>query len=254
MLGLVLHLIKIMPVNDGMYYSIAPLAAMGIAAGIQALTGVIQGSMAGDKKEEPVYTMSEEAKKALALGEQMSKQGMPGVQQKAALDAIRRSSVQAMRTASMAGSRGLLGSIGNIQAQENLSVIDLAVRDASMMQQNQRFYYTALMAGAQAKDKEFANIWQSWANKEQQRRANEGAMIQNLGQAAQTLIAGTQYANAGTNTTTTDDILGPQISPMTDRIAISGALMRAGRTTNMQPQQLPSNMTNTGGNYLWGNP
>lgn len=257
MLGLVLHLIKIMPVSDGMYYSIAPLAAIGIAAGIQALTGVIQGATAGPKKEEPVYGMSEEAKEAISLGRQIAKQGMPTAQKQAALDEIRRSATQALRTASLVGSRGLLGSLGNIQAQQDLSIRNLAAQDAALMSQNQRFLYTALMAGAQAKDKEFANQWQAWANAEQQRRAQVGAMQQNIAGAASTFLGGylqNQQIQALAGRTTTDNILGPTINPVTGRIPVSGELMRADRRTSMQPQQLPYNMTNTGGSFLWGNP
>jgi hypothetical protein len=76
--------------------------------------------------------------------------------------------------------RGGLASIGNIQAGLDRSNLAVAAQDAAMRQQNQRFAQQALMTQAQYKDKAFANQFQSYMNREQQRRANLGAGMQNV--------------------------------------------------------------------------
>lgn len=238
--------------------ALTALGALAIGAGTKALTGIGQMLFSGKKNPEPKYEIPKEVGEAIGLARGMAAEGMPEAQRMSALQNIQQSAVQAGRTAGMAGRGAMLGSIGNIQAQQDRSVLGLAAQDAAARQQNQRFLYSALMAGAQYQDKAFANQWQSWMNKEQQRRALIGAGIQNIAGAGDTFLGGylqNQYTQALLGTGgTTDNILGRTINPVTDRIPTSGALMRATRTSSVTPQQLPSNMTNTGGQFLWGNP
>jgi hypothetical protein len=107
--------------------------------------------------------------------------------------------------------RGGLASIGNIQAGLDRSNLAVAAQDASLRLQNQRFAQQALMTQAQFRDKAFANQWQSWMNREQQRRAMVGAGMQNImggidfvgSMAAMgALGGGATGASGGTNLTT----------------------------------------------------
>lgn len=183
MLGFILHFIKIMPISDGMIEAITPLGIGLIAGGAQALIGGIGAIGARSRLnklvgQEPKYEIPTKQLEAENLARGMAAEGMPASQYTAALQNIQQSAVQAGRTASMAGRGALLGSIGNVQAQQDRSVLGLAAQDAAARQQNQRFLYSALMAGAQYQDKKFANQWQSWMNKFQQERANLGASKQ----------------------------------------------------------------------------
>jgi hypothetical protein len=122
---------------------------------------------------------------------------MPEASRMMALQGAQQSALFGMRAAQ--DRRGGLASIGNIQAGLDRSNLAVAAQDASMRQQNQRFAQQALMTQAQYKDKAFANQFQSYMNKEQQRRALIGAGIQNLAGSADTFAAGylqNQYTNA----------------------------------------------------------
>jgi hypothetical protein len=179
MLGFILHLIKIMPISDGMYYSLAPLAIAGLAmGGAKTLAGLGQMIFSGRKHAEPKYEIPQEVFQATQRAQEMAQTGMPEASRMQALQGAQQSALFGMRAAQ--DRRGGLASIGNIQAGLDRSNLAVAAQDAAMRQQNQRFAQQALMTQAQYRDKAFANQWQSWMNKEQQRRANVGAGLQNI--------------------------------------------------------------------------
>jgi hypothetical protein len=215
MLGFILHFLKIMPNSDGMYYSIAPLAALAIGTGVKALTGIGQMLFSGKKQKEPKYEMPTKQLEAENLARGMAAKGMPEAQRMAALQNIQQSAVQAGRNIASLGRGSALAGQGNVQAQQDRSVLGLAAQDAAARMQNQRFLYSALMAGAQYQDKAFANEFQSYMNKEQQRRSLIGAGIQNIAGAGDTFLGGylqNQYTQALSGTGgATDNILGRTI-------------------------------------------
>ena len=114
--------------------------------------------------------------------------------------------------------RGGLQSISNIQAGMDRSALSLAAQDTSMRQQNQRFLYSALMAGASYADKAFANQWQSNANKMQMFRSLAGAGIQNISGAASALGTRSLY----------DSIYGDEVEDKTTRTVTQGGSTRLG--------------------------
>jgi hypothetical protein len=179
MLGFILHLIKIMPISDGMYYSLAPLAIAGLAmGGAKLLGGLGQMLFAPKKQPEPKYEIPKEVFQATQQAQEMAQTGMPEASRMQALQGAQQSALFGMRAAQ--DRRGGLASIGNIQAGLDRTNLAVAAQDAAMRQQNQRFAQQALMTQAQYRDKAFSNQWQSWMNKEQQRRALIGAGMQNI--------------------------------------------------------------------------
>lgn len=179
-LGYILHLIKIMPISDGMIEAIGPLGIGLIAGGAQALIGGIGSIGAREKvnrlqREEPKYEIPKEVFEATRRAEEMAQTGMPEASRMMALQNAQQSAVQAGRRAEMAGRGALLGNISNIQAGLDRANLSVAAQDASMRIQNQIRAQQALMTQAQFKDKAFANQWQSWMNRFQQERANLGA-------------------------------------------------------------------------------
>jgi hypothetical protein len=181
MLGFILHLIKIMPISDGMYYA-EPLSALAIAGlamgGAKTLGGLGQMLFSGRKQAEPKYETPQEVFRATQMAQEMARTGMPAAALSFEQQAIDRSSLMAQRAA--ADRRAGLATIGTTIAQRDLSLGALSARNANIMQQNQRFAQQALMTQAQYKDKAFANQFQSYMNREQQRRANLGAGMQNV--------------------------------------------------------------------------
>jgi hypothetical protein len=178
MFGFVLHLIKIMPISDGLIQAIDPLTIGFAIGGVKALAGGIQALSAGRKQAEPKYEIPKEVFQATQMAQEMAQTGMPEASRMQALQGAQQSALFGMRAAQ--DRRGGLASIGNIQAGLDRSNLAVAAQDASMRLQNQRFAQQALMTQAQYKDKAFGNQWQSWMNKEQQRRANIGAGLQNI--------------------------------------------------------------------------
>ena len=180
MLGFILHLIKIMPISDGMIYAepLSMLAIGGILGGAKALTGIGQMLFSGRKQAEPKYEIPQEVFRATQMAQEMAQTGMPEASRMQALQGAQQSALFGMRSAQ--DRRGGLASIGNIQAGLDRSNLAVAAQDAAMRQQNQRFAQQALMTQAQYRDKAFANQFQSYMNKEQQRRANLGAGMQNV--------------------------------------------------------------------------
>jgi hypothetical protein len=202
MLGFILHLIKIMPISDGMYYAepLSALAIGGIIGGVKALSGIGQMLFSGKKQAEPKYEIPKEVFQSTQMAQEMAQTGMPEASRMQALQGAQQSALFGMRAAQ--DRRGGLMSIGNIQAGMDRANLAVAAQDASMRLQNQRFAQQALMTQAQYRDKAFANQWQSWMNKEQQRRALLGAGMQNIMGGLD--LAGSIYAmGSGTGTTKT---------------------------------------------------
>jgi hypothetical protein len=182
MLGFILHLIKIMPVSNGMYYSIAPLLGLGIAAGAQALFGGIQAIGGARKRKEleanPYkFTIPGEAQKEL----QLRAEGLTGMSASALTEAqqsIERSSAMAQRAA--ADRRAGIATIGSTMAQRDLSLAALSARNANIAQQNINAYAGALRNMQQMKLMEEQSKGQQYANEMQMARAGEGAGYQNI--------------------------------------------------------------------------
>jgi hypothetical protein len=222
-LGYILHLIKIMPISDGMFQSVVdPLTIGLVIGGVKALAGGIQALAAGKKRPEPKYEIPKEVFEVTRRAEEMAQTGMPEASRMQALQGAQQSALFGMRAAQ--DRRGGLAALGNIQAGLDRANLSVAAQDASMRQQNMVRAQQALMTQAQYKDKAFGNQWQSWMNKEQQRRANIGAGLQNImggidfvgSMAAMGLLGG-----AGkTTTTTTDNMLS--VSPASVRNSIAG--------------------------------
>lgn len=167
---------------------VSPFLGPGIQAGLGLVQGIIGGiGMARQAKREPKYEIPKEVGEAVSLARGMAAEGMPAAQRVAAQQDIQQSALMGMRAAQ--DRRGGLASISNIQAGMDRSALGLAAQDAAMRQQNQRFMYSALMAGASYADKAFANRWQSWSNRMQQSRALLGAGLQNIGRVATNLTS-----------------------------------------------------------------
>jgi len=177
MFGFVLHLIKIMPISDGMQYGLLPLVA-GILGGAQVIGGIAQALSSSNRKREPKYEIPKEVFEATEMAKEAAKTGMAEESRMQALQSAQQSALFGMRAAQ--DRRGGLASIGNIQAGLDRSKLAIAAQDASMRLQNQRFAQQALMTQAQFRDKAFANQWQSWANAEQQRIETRNAGFQNM--------------------------------------------------------------------------
>lgn len=174
------------------------MAVLETMAAIKGGLGAIQGiagaiGMARQAKKEPQYEIPGQAKEAEALGRAMGAEGMAGAQRTQALQDIQQSALMGLRASQ--DRRGGLMAAQNVQAQMGRQTLSLAAQDAAMRQQNQRFAYSALMAGAQYADKAFSNRYQSWLNKYQQSRALLGAGLQNITGAVDTYASGKMYEN-----------------------------------------------------------
>lgn len=178
-------------------------AIQGALGLTQAIVGGI--GMARQAKREPKYEIPKEVGEAIGMARGMAAEGMPAAQRTQAMQDIQQSAMMGMSAAQTR--RGGLQSAQNIQAGMDRSTLNLAAQDAAMRQQNQRFLYSALMAGASYADKAFANRWQSWSNRMQQSRALLGAGIQNISGVGQSLASQALYEKTygQDNTTTTQN-------------------------------------------------
>ena len=159
------------------------LLGPAIQGGLGLVQGIIGGiGMAKQAKREPKYEIPKEVGEAVGMARGMAAEGMPSAQRTQAMQDIQQSAMMGMSAAQ--SRRGGLMAAQNVQAGMDRSALNLAAQDAAMRQQNQRFMYSALMAGASYADKAFANRWQSWSNKMQQSRALVGSGIQNIGRGA----------------------------------------------------------------------
>ena len=77
MFGFVLHLIKIMPISDGLIQAIDPLTIGLIMGGVKAAAGGIQALSAGRKQAEPKYEIPQEVFQATQRAQEMAQTGMP---------------------------------------------------------------------------------------------------------------------------------------------------------------------------------
>lgn len=203
----------IFPEHNGIIYAIDPLTIGLAIGGVKALAGGIQALTAGKKQAEPKYEIPQEVFQATKQAQEMAQTGMPEASRMMALQGAQQSALFGMRAAQ--DRRGGLASLGNIQAGLDRANLSVAAQDASMRLQNQRFAQQALMTQAQYRDKAFANQWQSWMNKEQQRRAMVGAGLQNIMGGLD--MAGSMMAmGALSGTKTPKDVnLGSTLTPAT---------------------------------------
>ena len=194
---------------------IPALLGPAIQGGLGLVQSIVGGiGMARQAKREPKYEIPKEVGEAVGMARGMAAEGMPAAQRTQAMQDIQQSAMMGMSAAQ--SRRGGLMSAQNIQAGMDRSALNLAAQDTAMRQQNQRFAYSALMAGASYADKAFANKWQSWSNKMQQSRSLLGAGLQNIGGVANAL---TMAGLNGGDTTTTDRTLPilRQTGPMYNR-------------------------------------
>jgi hypothetical protein len=179
MLGFILHLIKIMPISDGMFHSVVDPLTIGLAiGGVKALAGGIQALTAGKKQAEPKYEIPKEVFQATDIARQMAQTGMPEASRMQASQAALQSAVLLGRGAQ--DRRSGLAMAGNIQAGLDRTNLAIAAQDASMRQQNQMNYQRALLNQAGEQKLKFQTEHSSWMNREQQRRARIGAGLQNV--------------------------------------------------------------------------
>ena len=158
---------------------IPALLGPAIQGGLGLVQSIVGGiGMARQAKREPKYEIPKEVGEAVGMARGMAAEGMPAAQRTQAMQDIQQSAMMGMSAAQ--SRRGGLMSAQNIQAGMDRSALNLAAQDTAMRQQNQRFAYSALMAGASYADKAFANKWQSWSNKMQQSRSLLGAGLQNI--------------------------------------------------------------------------
>lgn len=223
MLELLLNLYNfIFPEHNGIIYGVLdPLTIGLIMGGVKAAAGGIQGLTAGKKQAEPKYEIPQEVFQATKQAQEMAQTGMPEASRMMALQGAQQSAVFGMRGAQ--DRRGGLASIGNIQAGMDRASLSVAAQDAATRLQNQRFAQQALMTQAQYRDKAFANQWQSWMNREQQRRANVGAaklnMFGGLDMAGSMLAMGALGGGTNTTTTTTNTSTGSNSFQSTNDLA-----------------------------------
>lgn len=194
----------IFPEHNGIIYAIDPLTIGLIAGGAQALFGGIQAATAGRRQAEPKYEIPKEVFDVTKQAQEMAQTGMPEASRMMALQGAQQSALFGMRAAQ--DRRGGLAALGNIQAGLDRTNLSVAAQDAAMRQQNMVRAQQALMTQAGFRDKAFANQWQSWMNREQQRRANVGAGMQNIARgitsAGSTALLGMQLDALGeTNNT-----------------------------------------------------
>lgn len=260
MLGFILHLVKIMPISyDLIYSNIDTLALIG--AGSQIMTGGVPGLFKGitglatsafgkKAKDLPQYTIPQEVFEVTRRAEEMAQTGMPEASRMQALQGAQQAALFRQRAAG----QSRLGQ-ANVATNETLfsrDLLNIASIDAQKRQENQLRAQQALMTQAQFRDKAFANLWQSKANELQQERARIGAIEQNAARNMDTASSmlmmsmggGFGGLGGGRNTPPTTT---PPIAPLTPPSTINSFSAIRGS------QQLPSNMMNTGGSFLWNN-
>jgi hypothetical protein len=182
MLGFILHLIKIMPISDGMYYA-EPLSALAIAGlamgGLKSLGGLGQMLFPGKKVKEPEpYQIPEELKTKLSRAYQAEQTGMPEVSRMQARQGAEQAALFGMRAAQ--DRRAGLAMIGQNQAILGKAYTDIASRDAAIRMQNFMQTQNVLSEMSNARNLKYQTDYMRYQNKEQQRRANIGAGMQNV--------------------------------------------------------------------------
>jgi hypothetical protein len=222
MLELLLNLYNfIFPEHNGIIYAIDPLTIGLIMGGVKAAAGGIQALTAGKKQAEPKYEIPQEVFQATKQAQEMAQTGMPEASRMQASQAALQSAVLLGRGAQ--DRRAGLAMAGNIQAGLDRSNLAVALQDATIRQDRQRFAIAALENQRIARDKLYANQWQSWMNKEQQRRANVGAGLRNMGigtdEALSMLAMGALGGGTNTTTNTTNTATGSNSFQSTNDLA-----------------------------------
>lgn len=177
-------------------------AASLLSGGLSMLKGGRQKREAREmaaKNARPDMPIPAAVLEAQKLAKSMALEGMPSEQYTKGLKNIDRSGTNALRSAT--DRRGGLMSVGNVQAQQNDALQNLAVTDANMRQQNQR----ALINNTNQLGRYQQNAW-DW-NKRQKfqetaaaARALMGAGNANFNQGLDRSIAGgAQVASWGLN-------------------------------------------------------
>jgi ribonuclease D len=148
MLGFILHLIKIMPISDGMFQSVVDPLTIGLAiGGVKALAGGIQALTAGPKQAEPKYEIPKEVFQATDIARQMAQTGMPEASRMMAMQAAQQAALFRQRAAGQ--SRTGQANVASSESLLSRDLINIAAQDASMRQQNLRFSQQPLMTQAQ---------------------------------------------------------------------------------------------------------
>lgn len=163
--------------------ALTALGLAGIGAGVQALTGIGQMIFAGPKKKAPEFKISPFEEKSLRISEQTAFQGIPEATKQFFTQQAMQSAIFGTRNLANLGRGAALAGQGNIQAQFNRSILNLAMQDATARQQNLRNYETALLRRAQTDYRAFQNEAQQYANEEMRRASMAGAGIANIGRA-----------------------------------------------------------------------
>lgn len=198
--------------------ALTALGIAGIGAGVQALTGLGQALFAGKKKKEPKYEIPQEVFQATEIARGMAATGMPEASRMAALQGAQQSAIFSSRNLANLGRGAALQGAGNIQAQLDRSALSVASQDAAMRQQNMMNYQRALLNQAAEQKLKFQTEHASWMNKEQQRRANVGAGLQNIMRGVDTFgsLAMTSALGGGGFTTGRRSVdAGVELSPIT---------------------------------------
>jgi hypothetical protein len=181
MFGFVLHLIKIMPISDGMIYAepLSMLALGGILGGGKALAGGLQALFSGKKAKEPEpYQIPEELKTKLSRAYQAEQTGMPEVSRMQAVQAAQQAALFGMRGAQ--DRRAGLAMTGQNQAILGRAYTDIASRDAAIRMQNFMQTQNVLSEMSNARNLKYQTDYMRYQNAEQQRRALLGAGLQNI--------------------------------------------------------------------------
>ena len=177
MLVYIIHLLKIMPISDGLIQAIDPLTIGLAIGGVKALAGGIQALTAGKKRPEPKYE-NKVYEDIVQRAEQAEREGLNESSRMQMMQGAQQAAIFGMRAAQ--DRRVGIANIGDIQAGLNRSYIDIAARDAEIRQRNFQLTQQAKSALARAKDLQFSTEHASWMNAEQRRRANIGAGLQNI--------------------------------------------------------------------------
>lgn len=178
MFGFILHLIKIMPISDGLIQAIDPLTIGLAIGGVKALAGGIQALTAGPKVEQEKYKIPDEYKQAFQQSMELSRQGMDETSKQAAMQAAQQAALFRQRAAGQ--SRLGLANFASSESLLSRDLINIAAQDAAIRQRNRLIGIQALENLGRRKDIEFQTESQRRQNLELQRRARVGAGLQNI--------------------------------------------------------------------------
>jgi hypothetical protein len=213
MLVFLFDLIKIMPISDGMYYSIAPIV---LAAGITALGGIIQSATASSGKKEEPYQIPEELKKSLREAEMLKNQGLPETSRVMAQQSAQQAALFGLRSAREM--RKGFQFLAPNQALYERSLLDIANRDAIARQQNQQNYIRALTSMGQEQKLKFQTNYMAQQNAEQQAREQQLAGYQNIMRGIDTAASYYTMYGGGGGGNSAANFGGTNLSPVSSGI------------------------------------